>query len=179
MRKGLAGLALLMCVLINPAAAMNEEELHRDAAERLLVLMEMEKNLNEIIDQSLAMEFQQNPQLMLYKDVFKRFFSKYMSWESLKEDFITIYTEEFTADEINDLIEFYGSPTGKKAIEKTPVLFMKGAEAGQRKVQENLPELERMIEEETKRLKDLQEKEMVKQDGEEETPESGAKEEGE
>jgi len=163
MRKMVFGLTVLAMVLVNAAASLADEASHRQATEDLLVLMDMEGTLNEVIDQSLVMELQQNPQLMIYEDVMRRFFAKYMSWQSLKDDFVKIYMDEFTEGEIRDLMEFYRTPTGQKAVEKQPVLFRKGAELGQNRVQENIPELVKMLEAETERLKELQRKEQEPQ----------------
>ena len=40
----------------------------------------------------------------------------------LNEEMVGIYDRNFTHDEILDLIAFYESPTGKKLIEKNPVI---------------------------------------------------------
>ncbi len=42
-----------------------------------------------------------------------------------------IYKEEFTHDEVKDILAFYATPTGKKLAEKTGVLSQKGMAAGQ------------------------------------------------
>jgi len=42
-----------------------------------------------------------------------------------------IYMEEFTHEEVKDIMAFYETPTGKKMAEKTGVLSQKGMIAGQ------------------------------------------------
>lgn len=156
MHKIISGIIILMVLVIMVQVAPAGESGHRKAAEELLTLYDMDEILSQTIDQMLSLEIQQNPQLGLYEEVLKRFFAKYMGWESLKEDFIRMYMDEFTEKELRDMIEFYRTPTGQKAIKKVPVLAAKGAQLGQKRVQSNLEELRAMIEEETLRLRSLQ-----------------------
>ena len=61
---------------------------------------------------------------------------------------------EFAEAELRDMIAFYKTPTGQKAIAKLPALMAKGAQIGQQRIQEHLPELQeaikKRIQEETK-----------------------------
>jgi len=43
-----------------------------------------------------------------------------LRWESVKEDMISVYTQEFTEQELKKLTAFYQTPVGKKASEKCP-----------------------------------------------------------
>ena len=107
--------------------------------------MGMESLLSQSVDQMLAMQVQQNPSLTPYQTQMKAFLSKYMSWASLKDDMAKIYMTEFTEAELNDLNKFYQSPLGKKTVQKMPTLMAKGAEMGQKRMQEHLPELQAAI----------------------------------
>ncbi|MBO4790240.1 MAG: DUF2059 domain-containing protein [Oxalobacter sp.] len=56
-----------------------------------------------------------------------------LGWESLKPEYVRIYRESFTEEELKDLTAFYQTPTGRMLIEKTPVLESKlGAALDQR-----------------------------------------------
>lgn len=50
--------------------------------------------------------------------------------ERLMPRMIDIYVEAYTEQELRDLIAFYETPTGKKVLEKTPLLMPQGAQAG-------------------------------------------------
>ena len=130
---------------MQPDTALADEASHRKAAESLLALMDMENLLNKSVDQMLAMQVQQNPALGQFQPQMKEFLNKYMSWTSLKDDMTKIYTSEFSESELNELNKFYQTPLGKKMIQKMPALMAKGAEIGQKRVQEHLPELEAAI----------------------------------
>jgi hypothetical protein len=128
--------------LFQTATARADEASHRKAAESLFSLMEMETLLTQSVDEMLAMQVQQNPALAPYQAQMKAFLNKYMSWASLKDDMTKIYTAEFSESELNELGNFYKTPLGKKAVRKMPALMAKGAEIGQKRVQEHLPELQ-------------------------------------
>jgi uncharacterized protein len=128
--------------LFQPAMTRADEASHRKAAESLLGLMGMDTVLSQSVDQMLAMQVQQNPALAPYQAQMKAFLSKYMSWASLKDDMAKIYMAEFSESELNELNKFYQTPLGKKTVQKMPALMAKGAEIGQKRVQEHLPELQ-------------------------------------
>ncbi len=136
--------------LFQPATIRADEASHRKAAESLLSMMEMDSMLNQSVDQMLAMQVQQNPALAPYQAQMKAFLNKYMSWASLKDDMVKLYVAEFTESELNELNKFYQTPLGKKTVQKMPALTAKGAEIGQKRVQEHLPELQAAIQGEKK-----------------------------
>lgn len=156
MKKILITILLIMNMLFLPLAVAGGNS-HRQAAERLLKVANMENALQQSIEQMLSIQLQQQPTLTPYKEVMLKFFKKHMSFESLKEDIITIYIEEFTEKELNEIIIFYESPVGRKTIEKMPKLMGKGAQLGANRVQQNIGELQKMIEAESERIQKLQE----------------------
>ncbi len=83
-------------------------------------------------------------------------------FKTLKNDFVNMYVSEFTEKELNDITEFYQTPTGKKTIEKMPALMAKGAQIGEEKVRQNLPELQEMIRAEAEKIQQQKEAEKNK-----------------
>jgi uncharacterized protein len=142
---------IIMAVVLTHAVAGGDEKSHRKAAENLLIVTNVDKSLPKIVEQVLASQLQQNPQLTPYRDVMQRFLNKYMHWESLKEDVMTAYTQEFTEPELKQLTAFYKTPLGQKAVEKMPKLLFIGGQIGMRRVQANEAELRQMIEAEGKK----------------------------
>ncbi len=148
--KNFKYLVLFMCLFIGTqvfAATTAQKE-----AEKLLNTVGMDKMFNQSIQQMLNIQMKQNPQLLPYKDVMLKFFNKYMSYSSLKNDIIKIYTDTFTQNELKDINDFYATQTGKKTMKLMPMLMMKGNQLGVQKVQSHIQELQQMIDEETKRL---------------------------
>lgn len=138
-------LLLVALLFITPAPVRADEASHRKSVETLLGLMNMESLLNQSIDQMMQIQVQQNPQIAPHQKEMKAFLSKYMSWETLKEDMVKLYMAEFTEAELKELIAFYQTPVGIKTIERMPTLMAKGAQLGQKRVQEHLPELQATI----------------------------------
>jgi len=136
-------IAAITCTL--PVSSRADEASHRKAAESLLGLMDMEKLLGDSIDQMLQIQVQQNPTLAQYQPQMKAFLAKYMSWASLKDEMITIYATEFSEAELKEVTAFYQTPVGKKMVQKMPALMAKGAQLGQKRVQDHLPELQAAI----------------------------------
>jgi len=151
----------VLCVLLGLwilclAATVSAQDNRETAAEKLLDLMNLQAIIEKDIDMMLDVQVKQNPTLAPYKDVMRQFLNKYMSYASLKNEFIKLYTTEFTEQELQDMIAFYMTPTGQKAIVKMPALAAKGAELGSSQIQQHLPELKSMIEAEEKTQKKTQ-----------------------
>src|SRR5499426_789195 len=122
---------------LSPVVALGDAQSHRKAAENLLLVMEVDKSLPQIANQVVENQLQQNPQLAAQREVLQRFLTKYVNWESVKEDTITAYTQEFTEPELKKLTEFYKTPLGKKANEKMPQLSFLAGQLGLKKAQAN------------------------------------------
>ena len=147
MRMMLCYCLITVALVLHPFVAVGDEQSHRKAAENLLIVMEIDKSLPKIAEQVVETQLQQNPQLAPQRDVLQRFLNKYLSWESVKEDTITAYAQEFTEQELKKLTEFYKTPVGKKASEKMPKLAFISGQIGLRQAQAHQTELRQMIEE--------------------------------
>jgi uncharacterized protein len=144
MKRGMM-LACLLFWLVGAQAQTPEKSKHYRAAEDLLLTMNMKQAIDESLEQMLALQLKNNPGLQPAEATLKQFFSKYMSWEALREDYIRIYMEEFTEKELKDMMSFFKTDTGKKMAAKQSILMMKGAQLGQSKVQEHMGELQEML----------------------------------
>ena len=120
---------------------------HEQAAKDMLDCMNMGETFSKTIDSTLDLQIQQNPALKSKRKAMKTFFDRYMSWASLEGDFIKIYTESFTEDELKQLTAFYNTPVGKKSVRLMPEMTRKGGEIGNRRGQENMHELVKLLEE--------------------------------
>lgn len=139
-------LAVAILAITSPVALADRKS-HRKAAEELLKAMEVDKQVEAAITQMLDLQTKSNPQLAPLRDTMKKFLNKHMSWDSLKDDMITIYADAFSEEELNQILAFYRTPVGKKMVQKAPELMAKGMQLGVRRVQENQEELRRMIQE--------------------------------
>src|SRR5207237_4619377 len=116
----LYGCLITVALGLAPVVALGDAQSHRKAAENLLMVMEVDKSLPKIADQVVENQLQHDPQLAPQREILQRFLTKYVNWESVKEDTITASTHECTEPELKKLTEFYKTPLGKKASEKMP-----------------------------------------------------------
>lgn len=143
--------ALIFGMAVTLGAYAADEEAVAEA-EKLLDTMDMQEALELSMDQMLDLQTQANPGLAVFRGTIKEFLSKYMSYESLRPDMVSLYAEAFTADELRDINAFYATPTGQKTITVLPELMTRGGELGALRVQENMGELQQMIQDEALKL---------------------------
>jgi hypothetical protein len=139
MTRWLSVVAVVLALAVLPARA--DEKSHRKAAEELFETMDLQKYFQGAVDTMLKLQLKANPAVARYRDVLKKFLDKHMSYASLKEDLVRLYTKEFTEEELKELARFNRTPTGKKFMQKSPGLLQKATEAGAQRVQDELKKL--------------------------------------
>jgi hypothetical protein len=147
MHKFSMALAGLLLGVTAATGAHADEKSHRAAIQEFFTIAQMDTLIQRSMDGALNAQIQVNPQLKPYEPKMRQFFAKYMSWKSLQDDFTTIYMKAFTEDEFKQLLAFYKTPVGKKSLQAMPTLMEQGAAIGVKRVQEHMPELQKMLEE--------------------------------
>ena len=147
MRKGLLAALLIGCLGFGSATVLADIQSHRRAAEQLASLLQMEQLLQQTHEQVLNVQIQANPDLNPYRDVLLQFLKERLSWDNLKDELLDLYTENFTEAELQELVTFYATETGQKSVRLMPEILRRAGEIGLRRVQEQLPELERRLQE--------------------------------
>lgn len=143
-----------MLVLAQLPKAGADEESHRKAVLEYFEITNQHQTYDKSIKAIVDAQIKGNPQMAPFKEVMLKFFSKYMSWDKIKPQMITLYTQSFTEEEIKQATAFFSTPTGRKFAQMTPMLIRKGAEIGQSIVAKHLPELRQMIMEKSKQLQE-------------------------
>ena len=96
---------------------------------------------NELIDTMVLVD----PDLANYRDTFHAWASRYLDWEAVREQKAMIYKQYFTAAELNEILDFYRSNTGRKAVLLTPTLFQEGSKIGETLALEHKQQLIEML----------------------------------
>lgn len=131
-------IALLAAIFFMPAFATPAQDA---SIQKLLTLTDAQKlndaaivNSNEMIDSSLKPVLKLDNMTAERKKIVESFLEEYkqivrdeFSWEKMLPDYIRIYKETFTEEEIQDLITFYESPTGRMFVQKMPVIMDKAS----------------------------------------------------
>jgi uncharacterized protein len=145
---GLAALATLACI----ARAEDDLASRQQSAEELLRTMNLERVTMAGMSAALEMQLQKNPALLPYRDVYLTWARKHLTWNAIGPKLAAVYAESFTESELRDLIAFYKTPTGQKALTEFPILYQKGAEVGQKVAKDHVEDLENMIRERATQL---------------------------
>ena len=73
------------------------------------------------------------------------FTAKKMGWDVMKPDFIKLYDNTYTEDEISGILMFYESAPGRAMLAKTPVLMANTMALVQKRMAEIMPELQEVV----------------------------------
>jgi hypothetical protein len=144
----LMGVAVALLVTAGPVRG--DEKSHRAAVKELFKAMDLPKKMQDTLDQTLENQIKFQPPLKPYREVMRKFLVKYMSYESLEDELVSLWVKEFTENEVQELIRFYQSPVGKKVLSKQPEMHAKISQLTSKRIQANQEELKKMIEEASK-----------------------------
>ncbi len=144
-------IALVFAILVSLSPAALSATAAEKEAEKLLNTVKIEESMERSMQQMLAVQLQQNPAMTPYKEIILNFLRKHMSYKSLKPEWIRIYSESFSADELKEINAFYQTATGQKTIRLLPRLMAEGTKIGMSRVQQNMPELRKQIEAEAEK----------------------------
>jgi hypothetical protein len=147
----LAPFALLLASLLF-AAPVFADDAGKEEAAKLLDVLDMQATMDQAVVMSLETQLKSNPQLAPYRDVMLGFLRKHMSYEALKPELVELYAGEFTAAELKEARMFYSTSTGKKFISSMPRMMELGGAIGGKQVEQHLPELQALIEQEAARI---------------------------
>lgn len=129
----------LLFILLFAAFSLpvHAEHAQETSIEKLLVLTEAPKLCDSALsDTDAIIESTLRPLLKIEgitpekRQMLESFLNKYktiireeFSWQKTLPDYIRVYREIFTEDEIQSLIAFYESPTGQMLVRKTPLIM--------------------------------------------------------
>ncbi|RKF18462.1 DUF2059 domain-containing protein [Alginatibacterium sediminis] len=102
----------------------------QESVDELLELLGGRQNAIKLQQQFVINVTARNPELKPYEAVLRNWAQEYFTWEAVSHELEIIYTSHYSDQEIQDLLEFYRTPTGRKSIELMPILFREGAKIG-------------------------------------------------
>ena len=73
--------------------------------------------------------------------------AKEMTWDNMKDDYITIYAETYTEEELKGLIDFYKTPIGRAFMKKQPELMKRSMEMTQKRMVQWMPKIQALSKE--------------------------------
>jgi len=75
------------------------------------------------------------------------------SWDYMKPQFLKIYGDELSNDEINAAVTYYGSPQGQSLLAKMPILMQRGSEIGIARARAMEPRMEAIMDDAIKQIR--------------------------
>ena len=138
-------LVVLSLLLASAAEAADSPDTHRRTAEELVRIMNLEKTTMAGVSASIEMQLKRDPAMQPYKDVFVQWAQKFLTWDEIGGKVVGIYADAFTDAELHDLIRFYKTPTGQKALAQQQTLMIQGASIGEAVAKEHLNDLQDMV----------------------------------
>lgn len=142
----LASLVLLMSSLGTGAVAQEPapKSSHEKAAREFYQLIGGVDSVEAGAEAMMGV-IRQNPEMAPYEDVFRAWYRKVFASGDLESEVAKLYMDAFSEDELRQLLAFYKTPIGQKALKVTPELMKQGAEIGLRRGNEHSAELLEML----------------------------------
>lgn len=145
-------LALLVTVLNAGAQQLTKEA----KIQRLLDVMNADAMIDQMLEQIKAMTASQVPpgttpeQAAKAREIQSKILDLVkarISWEKMRPQYVRLYGETFSDEEISGMLAFYESPSGRAMLAKMPALVTKVMEVAQAQMKDLLPEIQRVIRE--------------------------------
>jgi hypothetical protein len=154
---------VLLLIALPLSVVWAQEPAQSATAEKLLLLLNTDEMVDQIFEQMKQVLVKELPTMNLSQEqmpIMEKYLSKQfdliqseMSWEKMKDDYISVYTSTFTEEELSELVKFYESPAGRKFSEKLPMLMQQSMAIGQKQMQKILPKLQELQQEMLTELK--------------------------
>lgn len=125
---------------------------HREAAAKLLVVMNVESAIMPSLNTIVDAQIKQNPGMGQYRDIMMAWSKKYLTWENISPRFIGLLTDAFTEQEILEMTTFYKTTAGQKTLTEMPEVWVKASTIGAALAHEHSAELQKMISDRRKEL---------------------------
>ena len=136
---------LILCGLL-PAVALATEQTHRQEVTKLFSLVRMEQQVNESVDNLVALQLRQEPRLAKHTTIVRNFFERNIGWEAMRPALIDMYMSNFSEEELAKMNAFYITPVGQKLLTRAPELVQQRNELAAQRLQKRIGELEKDLE---------------------------------
>lgn len=75
-----------------------------------------------------------------------------LSWKTLEPEMAQLYSDNFTEAQIDDILTFYKTPTGKALLDKLPQLSTAGMQIAQRRMVDLEPKMKALVDQMTQEI---------------------------
>jgi hypothetical protein len=141
----------LIIILLFAFATQAQSPAKQDNLEKLFEVMDTNSMMDTMWSQmrSMIMNIQEQESMTAeelaivdkYTKQFTAIMKEEMSWNAMKEDLRQVYRQNYTEQEIGDMLAFYQSSTGQKMLLIMPVLMQESLKIGQSLAEAAMPKL--------------------------------------
>lgn len=150
---------LLALFLFAPLAAHAQSPSSKQAkAEELLKLTHMDQLMSQMLGQmtermkasadeqaaSMHMTPEQKTAYDGYQQKLDQLLASYLNWDKMKPVMVQAYTETYTDQELDGILNFYRSPAGQAMVAKSPELMTKTRGAMMQQISTLQPQVEQL-----------------------------------
>lgn len=129
---------LLLCLAALTGTCFADTVSHRRTAAEVLDLINgpaaLRSGVNSALDSVLNNMREAGapePAIREFRDAIVAWVENELVWDDIKPQMIDLYVREFSEPELQQLLAFYKTPVGAKALERFPTIFAEGAKIGQ------------------------------------------------
>ena len=150
-------LALFVLLILLPLNLYAENNVNRKTVEELLEIMNVQSMIDSMNFEIAKMFEGLSTQLNIKeneREIFDYYVNKVnnitreeMTWENLKEPMIQIYMKHYTQKEIDEIVTFYKTDTGKSLIKKMPLVLQESMAVSQNMMQNVYPKIQEVVNE--------------------------------
>jgi hypothetical protein len=151
-------ICLVLFALCLPLTAHADDATKRAKVQEMLDLLHLDKLMAQMMDvaeqQASAITSHTvgknlSPQQKSKVDAFQKqlfgYIESQLSWKALEPQYVDLYAQTFSEEDIDGMLAFYKSPAGVSMIAKTPELSMKSIALVQKKMLTLTPEIQKMV----------------------------------
>ena len=95
------------------------------AAERLVEALRLEEAVTAAAARTVVEWMASVPEWRPHEDILTDYMEEKAGWEVLMPAVVHVYAETFTEQELEELLRFYSSPTGRKLVETSPDIALR------------------------------------------------------
>lgn len=145
---------VVVFMMVLPVVCVADNEAKRESIEQLLVVMNVDAMIDSMYTQMDRM-FQGMAKELGVKESEREIFDKFMSktaaamkeemtWVKMKEPMIDVYIKNYSEEEINDMLAFYESESGRSIIKKMPAVMADSMLISQNMLKDFMPRLKEL-----------------------------------
>lgn len=151
---------LAIYALLLPATALrasDDDPASLASIEELLVLSKVEAMVDAIYGQFEGMMVQMEAEMGVQeseKQILDKYYQRFtellreeVSWQRMKDPMAEIYQKHFTQKEVDDLLQFYKTDSGKAMVEKMPAVMQDSMQFSQTMMVNVMPKVQEIARE--------------------------------